>query len=161
MSQIYKIDYYKLVRWLVPPFLMQKKLLALLKALLTPVPQLYARFTEQRAKNIYTLAHGTQVVYMQKVLNERFDPSNKRIRIADGKLYNQVYIYATEAGLPLFLEREEPTWLFSSAKYKEGHFDFIVVLNNAKVSETELFELRALVDKYKLAGKRYKIIDNE
>lgn len=161
MNQIYKVDYLKLVRWLLPPRMVKPKLIALLEALVVPLLQVWAWLNVFRNNSVYALKHNSQVVYMQKVLNDRFDQDLKRIKITDGKLYNQVYIYATSAGLPFWLDKTAPQSLLAEVKYKEGHFDFVVLQNGVHVSKTEMFELKALVDKYKLAGKSYKIVDNE
>lgn len=89
----YNVDYNKLVILLLPTFLRKPKLIAFLRALITPLSNLHYQFLQHQRDDHYKLDHNWQVCYLEKVLNDRFDVSVKRIRIIEGEKYERQYIY--------------------------------------------------------------------
>ncbi len=47
--------------------------LAFVKVLLQPLKKLYEKFMSERAATLYKLQHASQVIYLEKVLNEQFN----------------------------------------------------------------------------------------
>ena len=107
---------------------------------------------------LYQMQHDSTVIYLEKVLNEylqiaTYNPSShiatRQIYIIDTAQAPKTYIYQTGENQPLYLgtvylDREETTTA-----------DFIIKIP-ASVSFDEL-KLRAVVNFYKLAGKKYII----
>ena len=139
----------KLVVLLLPTFLRKPKLVAWLRTLATPLHKLLYAFQQARTADLYNLAHNSQVCYLRKALNDEFDPQQRRIRIEDGKKNERLYIYPRSANRPLFLGK---VFLYQRGDYIDGGVDFIVVIPQGL--QYDKYKLEALVNFYKLAGKR-------
>ena len=138
---MYNLNIDKLLVLLTPTFLRKPKLVAWLRTLATPLHKL-----------LYDLAHNSQVCYLRKALNDEFDDEQRRIRIEDGKQKQRLYIYPRSANKPLYLGK---LFLYQRGDYIDGGVDFIVVL--PKDLTYDKYKLEALVNLYKLAGKRWQI----
>ena len=145
----------KLVVLLLPTFLRKPKLVAWLRTLATPLHKLLYDFQQARTADLYNLAHNSQGCYLLKALNDEFDPQQRRIRIEDGRQNERLYIYPRSANKPLFLGK---VFLYQRGDYIDGGVDFIVVLPQG--FEYDKYKLEALVNFYKLAGKRWEINHN-
>lgn len=148
----YNLDINRLVELLTPTFLRQKKHLAWLKVLHSPLTKVIDDFNENRKQNLYNLAHNGQVCHLRKALNDRFDVSQRRIKITEGNRYKRPYIYTDAERKPKYLG---VIYLRDDADYGDTGVDFIVQIP-ADLFYNE-YEMRALIDFYKLASKRYKI----
>lgn len=148
----YNLNINKLVELLLPTFLRKEKMLAWLRALHFPLIKIVDDFNFNRNQNLYNLAHNGQVCYLRKVLNDRFDVSERRIKITDGNRYKRQYIYTQGEQKPKYLGM---IYLRQNADYSDTGVDFIVLIPNGL--KYNKFEVKALIDFYKLASKRYKI----
>ena len=149
---MYNLNIDKLLVLLTPTFLRKPKLVAWLRTLATPLHKLLYEFHRARQDNLYNLAHNSQVCYLRKALNDKFDDEQRRIRIEDGKQKQRLYIYPRSANKPLYLGK---IFLYQRGDYIDGGVDFIVVL--PKDLTYDKYKLEALVNFYKLAGKRWQI----
>ena len=149
---MYNLNIDKLLVLLIPTFLRKPKLVAWLRTLATPLYKLLYDFHLARQADLYNLAHNSQVCYLRKALNDEFDDEQRRIRIEDGKQKQRLYIYPRSANKPLYLGK---VFLYQRGDYIDGGVDFIVVL--PKDLTYDKYKLEALVNFYKLAGKRWQI----
>ena len=149
---MYNLNIDKLLVLLTPTFLRKPKLVAWLRTLATPLHKLLYDFQRTSQDNLYNLAHNSQVCYLRKALNDEFDDEQRRIRIEDGKQKQRLYIYPRSANKPLYLGK---LFLYQRGDYIDGGVDFIVVL--PKDLTYDKYKLEALVNFYKLAGKRWTI----
>ncbi|SFW12936.1 hypothetical protein [Chitinophaga sancti] len=158
MSKIFDIDYHRLIRLLMPPRLRKVLHLSWLQAITYPVNLLYQQFRRNRDANLYRLSITPQVVYMEKLLNDRYDLADRGIRIVDAVSNEVTLIYQEEESKPkfLYLESEEhPLYLFTEAEIGNEPVDFYVLVPKAVSFNDD--EMAALIDTYKLAGMAYKI----
>ena len=149
---MYNLNIDKLLVLLTPTFLRKPKLVAWLRTLATPLHKLLYDFQQARTSDLYNLAHNSQVCYLRKALNDEFDSEQRRIRIEDGKQKQRLYIYPRSANKPLYLGK---LFLYQRGDYIDGGVDFIVAL--PKDLTYDKYKLEALVNFYKLAGKRWQI----
>lgn len=151
----FDIDFSKLILWLLPHFLRRRRLFSFIGCLCFPVIKLYDEFILFRSETIYKLDHTGQVFSLENVLNDRFDTVSRRIFITDAYTKQRKYIYARVEVKPKFLGF---IYLHNRADYADTGVDFIVwIPGSVYVSEEDMYEVRALLNFYKLAGKRYKI----
>lgn len=148
----YNLDINKLTALLTPTFLRKERFLAWLRVLHFPLIEIVDKFNFNRNENLYNLAHNGQVCYLRGALNDRFDPSQRRIKITDGNRYKREYIYTDGEQKPRFLGT---IYLRDDADYGDTGVDFIVEIPQGLIYNQ--FEMKYLVDFYKLASKRYKI----
>lgn len=156
---------------LTPTFLRKEKFLAWIYCLVHPLEFVNDEFLKNRADDLYQLAHTPQVFSLEKVLNDAFDISQRRIRIGDVERKEPFYIFSEAENTPTFIHQEkenkETIYLFSEGVSVKGGYDFMVYLPldvwNAEKTEISIGEYRfytveALLDFYKLGGKKYKIV---
>jgi hypothetical protein len=156
----YIINYTKLVTQRVPEELRFDDVIALLMVLVYPVVYIYNQLIAFRDFVKYKLSITPQVVYLEKMLNDRYDDTLRRIYILDGSSYDPIFIY-TEAELqPQFLYTESETAkpktdLFTDGEVGQFTFDFVVYVP-ADIEFIEI-EMKTRIDEYKLASKFFKI----
>lgn len=97
-----KINWSRFVAQNIPLWLRKPKRLAWLRVLLTPVRWMWVETEVFREQNLYFLNHTGQVIYLEKVLNDRFDALGRNIYITDGSVGDYVYRYA----------ENEPKWIY-------------------------------------------------
>ena len=138
-----------------------------LEVLAAPVRRLKGLFDSFRAASLYEVTHNGQVARMEDVLNDAFDPTDKRIYI-DTTLPDEVFIFLVAEDRPEWIAKadeagttdyESPMWLFTAEEIAEAP-DFTVMVPeavyDAMPSETRM---RALIDKYRVPSKFNYIIE--
>jgi hypothetical protein len=153
---MFDIDFDKLIGWLLPAALRRTIYYAWVKALCSPMVSMYGTFTAWRNANLYQIRHDSRVFSMQAVFNDAFDKINRRIYITDGYNKNRIYLYTRTEAQPVFLNPSIPLW--NRGDYSDTGVDFIVWVPTAiTMTVTDMIQLTGLVNKYKLASKRYAI----
>jgi hypothetical protein len=159
-QRIFDISYKKLTTWLVPEVLRKSKTMALLNALVSPVVFIYNLFLINRRNNLYKLMITPQICYVEMALNDKYDSSNRQIKIVQPKRKEPLFVYRKVENKPVFLytksETAKPkTWLYQKGEASANQYDFIV-----QVPATVAFnmnEMTAVIDSYILPDKEYKI----
>lgn len=157
----YDIDMKRLAVLLLPTALRQPRLTALAQVFVAPLSGLHRRLTDYRDAKDYRLRHNGQVCHLRAVLNDRFDPVLRRIRIDEEE--------TSDVTLRLYLRSESRFTRIKSrgdagqvVLYRRGFggtggLDFWVQLPTALQGTVSEAELRAVTNQYKLASKRYGI----
>jgi hypothetical protein len=163
---LFDVSYSDLVWQLMPVRLRKNIHYAWLKCLVSPVSWLYDLFKANRDKNLYALAHTSQVVYMEAALNDTFDPVNRGIYIADGPFKDPLYTYLVPESKPLWVGLiseigttiyTNPEVLYTDSETTLLGVSFIVMVPIAVTFDLE--RMRAMIDFYRLAGRnRYDIV---
>lgn len=126
---------------------------------LAAVAHLHGRWMEARSRVNYALAHGSQVCQIEAALNDDLDTQQRRVRIIDAGDYEVKLVHRNSDQEPLMVSTNAdppPVIIHQNAAYAGGNYDFIVEIPYA-VDDEEMYRIRAIVDKYKLAGKRYDV----
>jgi len=150
----YNIDYNILSVQLLPTFLRKNRIASYLSVLLEPINNLYYNWFLFRKENLYKLAHTGQVCYLRKVLNDKLDVSQRRIRIGNGNQFNRKYIYTRGELKPHYLGA---MYLHPRSDYSDTGVDFIVYAPFELLDQNN-YRMKALINYYKEGVKRYKII---
>lgn len=148
--------------WMTPIGLRRAGLMLYMRALVFPLAWL-------KEKTLYQMQHDCRVIYMEKVLNERFampgynsqhHEDTKIIYIDEGNVPEDLYIFLkSEPDEPIWLDDDEP-FLITTEEYNAEYYDFVVVFPAQLDNEAYTFsqsKARYLIDYYKLAGKKYII----
>lgn len=162
MAGITDIDYSKLFLWLLPPRLRKSKMISWTKALNTPVHTLYLGFKAWERESWYLLRYQTgQVAYLEFVLNDKFDPVQKRIYISGGNQADRLYIWQdSELQQPVWLHTDsegQPVWLFTDAELAIGWSDDFTI-NVPYGLAAEDATIKATADRFKRDGKSYAYV---
>lgn len=156
----YVINYTKLVTQRIPFDLRFPEVVAYLMILAAPFIGLYNNFLLFRDQVIYKLTITPQVVYLEKMLNDRYDTTLRRIYIMDGQEYAQLFIYRKAELKPLFLYRKSEVakpknYLYVSGEVGQSTFDFVVFVPVEIPFDQN--EISSLIESYALPSKDYNI----
>ncbi|HLO59067.1 MAG TPA: hypothetical protein VK172_14680 [Lentimicrobium sp.] len=162
MASIYSIDYNKLIRWLLPPKLRSEFTLNWLKSLVSPIVIIYNAFILYRSDVEYRTAITPQVCYLQKVLNDTFDNTERRIIILDNPEKTVLLIHTDEANKPLMIHKvrsghDSVTPLIHDSSSFSGGQDFTVKVPFS-LTQAQEYRMMSILNNYKLISKRYKIL---
>ncbi|MGL4907928.1 MAG: hypothetical protein ACRC3G_01175 [Bacteroidales bacterium] len=161
MRRIYDIDLYKLLRMLLPSTLRgSSTVVAMLEAMFTPMQRIYSKFTQYGDSIEKQLSYSSQTCRLRAMLNDVFDPTERRIVVENREVKSYPYIHRVEENLPIMIGaigNVEPLMLFSagSAELLRG---FSVLLPNELYQDKYIAEkVQGQVDKYRLAT-RYMLL---
>lgn len=133
-----------------------------LELLLAGVQNLYSQFIlfvkEYRERLIYT----SQVKWLEKLFNDKFDYIERRIHIEDGQFIpvNNIYLIIEDQEpryLYLVSEEEDPWYLYGL--FDQEGVDFIVYIPVGVLTPQQIDQLIQYLENHKLAGKTYIIIE--
>ena len=133
-------------------------MMAFVKACFQPLIDLHNDFLLYRKAKLYQIAMNYQVCYLEALLNDRYDFTQRRIYIDDADTGDQVYIYQDDEDAPLYMQQEsenDPLYLFTEGETIGDHTNDFIIHIPATVAYSES-EIRAMIAT-KLCGKRYKI----
>jgi len=162
--QIFNVDFIKVIQGNLATFLRKQTRVHWLGSLISPVVALYNLYLQFRKEKLYQMSHNSQVVYLEKVLNDKFDKSLRGIRIVNSELIEPVWHYDKQDEKPVwYYDRQDslPVWFRDQADFDNYNSDFEVViplrLKPGTTEAVEKFEtaVKLLVDYYKLYSKKY------
>ncbi len=157
---MYDLNYKRLISWLIPSVFKSKLLPLILKCFYAPIEQAYIAFLQKKKDEEYKLSHNSQVCHLIKVLNDRFDLNERGIKITDIQKDQALYLYSKDEGISktIFLGEK---FIKAIADSVHKGVDFSVIIpERLKINQSEMYEMQSLINSYKLAGKRYKIVQN-
>lgn len=157
----YDVNFKRLALLLLPTFWRKPLLATIAYAAVSPLCYIHTRFVLFRRDSVYRLTHNGQVCYLRAVLNDQFDPIERRITVTET---------AGDAGILMLYKREVeraqlvPTREVGRAVIvnRRGFdginaFDFWVNIPAALFESVDVTRLKAIVGTYKLASKRFSI----
>lgn len=165
---MFNLDFAYIIECLLPPFLRGPKMLAWLISLTKPIETLYNTFQAFRSSSLDKVSYNSQIIYLEKLLNDRFNPSMVApIYIADVANISYTYVANKAEGYdPIYIgnkaEAGTPLYIGNRSEY-QGQYEFKVMVPAAVYAdlladnEALLNTMKALINFYKLAGKRYLI----
>lgn len=149
----YNLNIKKFNIFLLIPMLRNPILIKYLFSINNPLQDIHYNWLQFRKDNLYKLNHNSQVCYLRKALNDRFDPIQRRIIITGSHRYKQQYIYTKPENKTKYLGTMH---LRMDSDYADNGADFLVLVPTELLNDDN-FEMKALIDYYKLASKRYRI----
>ena len=113
----YIIDYVKMVRDRVPVDLREfPDLMAYLNVIVGPVVSIYNSLNLYRNLVLYKLTITPQVCYLEKMLNNQYDNTERRIYIEDGSQYEGQFVFQDADSRRVFLALWIVVFLFVQPK---------------------------------------------
>lgn len=157
----YEVNFKRLALLMLPTFWRKPILGAITYAMVSPLCYLHTRFILFRRESIYRLTHNGQVCYLRAVLNDQFDPIERRITVTED---------ADSVGILMLRNREEDKAILLPAREtgraiivnRRGFdgingFDFWINIPLVLLETVDVTRLKAIVGTYKLASKRFSI----
>ena len=149
-----------MVRWLLPHYMRKEQVLHWLTSLLWPLVSINQSFVDFVIFINYRSSITAQVIGLEQILNDLFDKTDRGILIKDGTFVPSTYIYSETLSI------DEP-YVYGHAEvdpsedYIVEHaavatsYDYIVCIPVSLVFD--FTSLVAILNKYRLAGKRWNI----
>jgi len=157
---MYEADWNNIIKQLTPPRIYRKGIAAWLSVLVGQVQWLWSRFTGHADDTDYSLGHNGQVVYLEAALNDAFDIALRRIYITNSGGNEVIPLFPDNDLKELVLQPDSDTAgavpLYPDSEYDGGEYDFIVNVQFG-LSQGDVYRMQGVLDKYKLASKRYYI----
>lgn len=150
----YNVNFEKLILELLPTPMRKPKNFGFLRALISPIASLHIRWGNMRKENIKRLSYNSQKCYLRGVLNDKYDPEERRITINNTVNKTKDYIYTQAENLPVFLGT---MWLEPEFNYEGSTVNFLVYVPQ-QIMNLKINEIVATIEFYVLAGKSYQII---
>jgi len=156
---MFEVDFYKVGNLLMHPALRTMFNLRFLNVLIDDVVHVYDKFAALRKKYLTVMGHTGQVCYLEGALNDAFDIDQRRIYIQDAGGSQIELVHTDDDQEPLVLQDDTggAMVIHSDSAYDGGEYDFVVVLPYA-LTASKMYELKELINLYKLAGKRYDVV---
>jgi hypothetical protein len=156
---VYRIDWNRLMLWWLPNKLKRPLLHNFIISLILPLQQIHVALNKYREKTNYRLLITPQVCHLQRMLNDRFDFTDRRIYIVDMADASPVYIFRANELKPKWIfygfENRTPLWLYTNQETQTITDDFVVMVPVSVIFDVN--EMSALLNVYKLAGTKFKI----
>ena len=154
------IDFDKLIIQLAPFGLRKPKLLAFLYVLIAPLKSVYIAFESWEGSKRYDIKYQSgQVAHLEKVLNDIFDTSAKRIQVTAGEYETPLYIYLPAEERPLYLPAtgDDPIYIQQRNGNVSVGIDFFVRIPESIQDDIDEYRLIAVVNRYKRASKNFQL----
>lgn len=152
----YSVNFQKVAWNYIPVVFRQLALMQFMYSVLRPLTNAHYAWRLYRESNIYKLSHNGQKCYLEKALNDSFDQEQRRIYIdGSGGNSTRTYIYTSAEDRPKYLGT---FFLRNILEFADTGADFTVFVPSA-IMMSQNYQVRALLDFYKLGGKRYLIIE--
>lgn len=161
-DRLYQVKIKRLALLTLPTWLRRPLCAALIYAGVSPLERILNELRSFRGDVGYRLGHNGQVCKLRGVLNDEFDPKLRRIEVEDNS-------NSEERNDAMVWHREVGQWMIVPERakggkqvYREGYggtggYDFWVRVPSGLLNNEAESRLRAIVNMYKLASKRYAI----
>lgn len=149
----YKINFLDLLQQFLMTGLRRRMSLSLMSAVFRPLITLHYAWRQHRSSDIYKIDHSGQVCSLRGVLNDRFDPEERRIEINGFVGVSRNYIYTKPENKPQNLGT---FYLRNNLEFEDTGADFKVYVPHGIIN-SQGYEVRSVIDYYKAGGKRYII----
>lgn len=152
----YNFDIIKYAQYVLRPSLRKRKIFAIISIFLLPLIFIYTLFKSYRKQAIDKLNINGQVIYIEKVLNDRFFLKNREIYITDIAGKESHLYYRREEQIPSYLhKRNEGAEIKYIQQRGEGNYSGNFIVNIPFFLAAYESEIKNLVDYYKPAGRSY------
>lgn len=153
----YELDIIKYAQHVLHPTLRKKKMFALISVCLLPLIYIYNLFKNYRKQAIDKLNINGQVIYIEKVLNDRFYLNKREIFISDIEDTLTYLHKRTEGQIPLYIYKRTGKDK-AILKYRgEGSYDGNFIVHIPSFLKEYETDIRNQVNYYKPAGRSFKI----
>lgn len=148
---VWSVDFAKMARMLLSTFLRKPILSSFPVAGMKALTTIYNDLLAFRGDKINQMSYNSQVCYLRKMLNDKFDPYQRRIRIGNGEIKNPLWIYREIEEKPVFLG----TVMLNRADVISFSGEFVVYIPISL--QNKIAEIRAWLDYYKLVTRYYTV----
>ena len=158
-SKLYDVNFKRLALLLLPTFRRRPLTAAVAYAAVSPLQRLHTRFVLWKRDTDYRLRHNGQVCYLRALLNDMFDPIDRRITITETvENIGHIVLHKRETDEELLVPARGAGRVVIVNRRGYGGvsgYDFWVNIPLALYGEVDVARVAAVVNTYKLASKRF------
>lgn len=158
---LFNVDVKRLALLVVPTWLRRRLVGCLIYAGVAPLVRLVQELRDFRGRTCYRLRHNGQVCKLRGLLNDEFDPVCRRISVEDWDGEDEgvgCAVYCRDVGRWMVLGLRSGGVVIERRGYVgAGGYDFWVSVPADVMCEGVERRLRAVVNEYKLASRRFFI----
>lgn len=159
---MFNVDFNKLVVLILPPHKRQSKRVVFLQSLTSPFIDIYNEFKSYRNAVLNELYFDGSTIYFEKLLNDKFNNGGTGIEIETMTSVNTLFVPTkTSGGEKVWVKNKgvagDPVWV-SNKGYYDDEIDFEVKIPVSLYVTLNLNEVKAFINKYRLAGKLYSVV---
>lgn len=160
MFNIYNINWNKFAALLLPTSLRNSTLISFLISFFEPLKVLWNLFLLFRLEQLYQTEINCQTVKLERVLNDTYDPIERRIFISPGTYYDPPVFYEEYKNRPVVFYDEGDTRnpIFYSTDSLNNRVSFNFFVNVPSDVFFEKIKIAATVTKYKNISRTFDII---
>lgn len=118
---MFKVDWYKLVLHNIVSALRERTRVQWLVLLVSEIRKKWDWLVSFREAKLYDANHTGQIIYLEKILNDTFDPTLRRIHIGDGDFKDRVIVGSRTSTLYIWHRWIDGTYYLTP--YKVAHPD--------------------------------------
>lgn len=159
------INIAQFIRQLLPSTFHESNLIkSYLRVILSPIDFLSNVFLQFKDNVSYKLSKNSQICYLESVLNDAFDNSQRRIFITDAESVDMLIAYEYQDVRKIIVCEDISEFAnyeviaYQSQVIGNNLNKFIINLPNESQIITRETELRALTNRFRFAGKLFYII---
>lgn len=143
----------------LPTALRKTKVVQFVLALYEPIKDSYNGFVQFMDEQLYDARINGQVIKLERVLNDTFDPIDRRIYITDGLYYDAPTFYEEWKNMPVIFYAEGDTRnpVFWTTDVLNNRVSVNFYVNVPAAIFFDSARMRALVNKYKILGRTFEI----
>ena len=157
----YDVLFKRLALLLLPTFWRRPLFAALTYAAVSPLQYLHTRFMLWKRDTDYRIQHNGQVCYLRALLNDMFDPIDRRFTITKtAENVGFVTLHKREQSEAVLIPRRGSGRIVILNRRGFGGingYDFWINIPIALYGEVDIAQVKAVVNSYKLASKRFSI----
>lgn len=157
---LYNINWYRYAVQMLTVDLRKIKLAQYVISLIEPIRITYNDFLQFRRQQLYEAEINGQTIKLKRVLNDTFDPVERRIYITNGDYLSPPIFYDNYKNRPVIFynngNSSNPAFYYNNRLGDRANVNFYV-----HVPDSVFFDktrVRALVNKYKIFGRTFEIV---
>lgn len=154
---MFNINTDRLIEMLLSPRLIASAFLCMLKSILQPVKSLVLSINSYRTATELKLSFNGQVCSLERLLNDRFDPTERNIYITDAESIHPLIAYPSEDVDRRIIITDSPVIAYNESVIGDNMNKFIVNIQDSNELRAIESQIIATVQLYKLSGKVFII----
>jgi hypothetical protein len=157
-DNIYKVNWFKLVSWVLPNIFFKPKMFTWCKALVAPIVIVHNDLLVFRNAKLYDLTIDIRIGSIVSYLNKRYDATNNSIYISNGQRGVEQFIFLdteTESDYVFDAASTEQMYVYNNNEVGAAPAQFIVWL--PLLLQPKELEIFAVVKQICLPSKRFQI----
>jgi len=163
-GNIYSVLFDRLSQLFVPRLMKRTKRMIISQALSKGLKNLYDDFYAYKDLALYQVSHNGSIIQLEKVLNDYFDPDQRRIYIENVQRVQDLRVYTLAAEKQINVSTTPVKGIRTGNDFNQNIADFNVYIPSdlqpidSNALSQFIIQIKTQIDFYKLYAKKYELI---